>query len=70
MKKWNIGNRVTRKTYSDDGTWAREGDDCLADSPLRHGIVIARSTERDDELSVRWDDGMVSRYLDHGVDAE
>ena len=54
----------------DDGTWRREGDACLPRSPLRHGEVLRRSTVRDDEVVVRFDDGEERRYLDHGLQEE
>jgi hypothetical protein len=56
--------------FLDDGTWDREGDSCLKRSPLRHGVVTSRSTNRDDEVNVCFDDGTTGRYLDHGLDAD
>lgn len=72
MSPWKIGDRVTREVFADDGTWAREGDECLKRSPLRHGTVVARHRSRRRwQFSVRWDDGSVgSGYLIHGIDAE
>ncbi|SRR6266446_5093296 len=37
---FEIGDRVTRLIFLDDGTWTREGDPCLARSPLKHGTVV------------------------------
>ena len=68
--KWKIGDRVTRQIWLDDGTWRRLGDDCLQDSPLKHGTIIEFCPLRDDALWVKWDDGEIQRYLDHGVDKE
>jgi hypothetical protein len=39
------GDQVTRQKYLDDGTWEHKGDECLARSPLLHGVVISRFTE-------------------------
>lgn len=70
IPRWIGGERVTREIYMDDGTWMREGDKCLALSPLRRGVVLRRDSERPDAIWVRWDDGEEHRYLDHGVDAD
>ena len=71
IKHWNIGDRVTRMKFMDDGTWRYLGDSCLKRSPLRAGRVISRSTARDDEVFVLFDDtGEIRSYLDHGLDAE
>jgi len=70
MRKWNAGDRVTRQVYLDDGTWNREGDKCLSSSPRKHGVVAFRAVHRDDEVFVRFDDGELRVYLDHGLDAE
>lgn len=70
VRRWMIGNRVTRIVFLDDGTWRREGDKCLKHSPLRHGTVVRRSTSRNDEAFVLFDDGETLSYLDHGLDAE
>ncbi len=69
MDKWQVGDRVYRLTFMDDGTWAREGDRCLDRSPKKFGTVISRSQNRDDEVEVLFDDGMRRRFLDHGLDA-
>ena len=61
---------MERQTVFDNGTWANLGDICIDSSPIRHGLVISRSTKRDDEVLVRFDDGEEKRYLDHGLDAE
>ena len=34
-----VGDRVSRATRLDDGTWARLGDKCLERSPRAHGEV-------------------------------
>jgi hypothetical protein len=70
MKKWKINDRVTRPQCFDDGTWRREGDKCIPSSSLKHGTVISRSTARDDEVFVRFDNGTISSCLDHGLDSE
>lgn len=68
--RFKRGDRVTRPFYMDNGVWAKEGDKCLANSPLRHGTVIGRSVDRDDEVVVRWDSGETRFYLDHGLRRE
>ena len=68
--RWEAGDRVTRRLYMDDGTWSRGGDKCLPSSPLRHGAVLRRDTQRDDVVWVGWDDGTQRKYLDHGLEAE
>ena len=70
VRRWMQGDRVTRVVFLDDGTWRREGDKCLSRSPLRHGTVVRRSTSRNDEVFVLFDDGETLSYLDHGLDAE
>lgn len=69
--RWAGGERVTRKTFMDDGTWLDKGDACLANSPLKHGVVVRRLPELHDGLVlVKWDDGSEGKYLDHGVNPE
>ena len=69
LKRWKVGDRVTRTVYSDDGTWQREGDPCLPYSPRYTGSVVRRSEDRDDEVVVVWDGTTTEkRYLDHGLD--
>ena len=71
MRKWQPGDRVTRTVYSDDGTWQREGDACLPYSPLYRGVVVRRSTDRDDEVVVVFDGTTTERcFLDHGLHVE
>ncbi len=70
IERWLPGDHVTRKVFMDDGTWNKEGDQCLQKSPLHRGVVIARSATRDDEVYVRFNDGEERRYLDHGLDAD
>lgn len=66
--KWNIGDRVTREVYLDDGTWTKRGDSCLKDSPLLHGEVVAASSRF---VRVKWDNTNEEKvYLNHGVDRE
>ena len=60
---------MTREIYMDDGTWARKGDKCLPASPLRHGTVLRRDNVTD-SVWVKWDDGKIEAYLDHGINAE
>jgi len=75
-----VGDRVSREVYMDDGTWAREGDQCLPRSPLRFGTIISVEVEGYWRYSdnrgwsnilmyrVAWDDGHRSgRYFEHGV---
>ena len=67
QKKFKVEDRVTRPVWLD----TKMCDDIeLAKSPLKHGMVIQRSMHRDDEVIVRWDDGKVGRYLDHGLQSE
>lgn len=66
--KKDIGDRVSRELFMDDGTWIKRGDTCLKESPLRFGNVLYRSSRRNDEIFVQWDDGGDGYYLDHGVD--
>jgi hypothetical protein len=81
MSRFTIGDRVTRPQYLDDGTWAQQGDACLADSPRRHGTVTkvyAEPRHRCGALwlgpypelyQVLWDDGPEKGgYLPHGLD--
>lgn len=70
LRKWKQGDRVTRMTVMDDGTWDRLGDKCLAKSPLRHGTVVKRAIGRNDEILVKFDDGKLQRFLDHGLQEE
>lgn len=65
--KWKRGDRVTRQIFMDDGTWQKEGDKCLENSPLKHGIVWMRTDRREDEVIVLWDDESTGYYLDHGL---
>ena len=70
LRRWRAGDRVTREVVMDDGKWQRQGDKCLARSPLKHGEVLKRSERRCDEILVRWDDGTERAYLEHGVQEE
>jgi hypothetical protein len=70
IRHWLPGDRVTRMVFFDDGTWEREGDKCLSQSPLRRGVVTHRSVERTDEVWVKFDDGGKDRFLDHGLNAD
>lgn len=81
-RPWAVGDRVTRKLYSDNGVWQQQGDSCLSRSPLMHGTVVRLYQERvfptldnpaerwDDLVEVHWDDGKVRRYFDHGIERE
>lgn len=64
-----VGNRVTRELYMDDGTWQRLGDKCLPKSPLRHGTVIELDRVRSRGMvKVRWDETFEEKwYFEHGV---
>ena len=70
LHKWIGGERVTRQTCFENGEWMQRGDKCIKDSPLIHGVVLRRDEERDDAVWVKWDNGDVKRYLDHGIDEE
>ena len=71
VRKWEAGDRVTRRVYSDDGTWNTEGDPCLRHSPKYHGTVVRRSEDRDDEVVVIFDGTRTEkRFLDHGLEGE
>lgn len=71
VRKWEVGDRVIRNVYLDDGTHNREGDSCLPYSPKYHGVVVARSIDRDDEVHVVFDGTTrAKRFLDHGLAAE
>lgn len=74
MKSWKVGDRVTRPTFLDDGHWVREGDACIARSPLRHGIVAKVYRPRRGAplmFDVLWDPNTYQRgYYAHGLDAE
>lgn len=47
-----------------------ESDKCLTNSPLRHGVVVSRSLDRNDVCLVKFDDGTTRSYLDHGLEKE
>ena len=71
--KHKVGDRVSRKVYMDDGTWNNLGDDCLKDSPLKYGRVIAVVPENDKSNAlllyrVKWDNGNTVHYFEHGID--
>lgn len=71
MSKFKVGDKVTRKLYLDNGTWARRGDDCLKHSPVLHGVVMEiRNDGHRDINVVNFDDGLVANFLDHGIDKE
>ncbi len=66
-------DRVVRPLVFDDGTWARLGDGCLAESPLRRGTLVSWELECDAGehrflYRVAWDDGLVGTYLRHGIE--
>lgn len=68
IRRWVPGDRVTRLAYLDDGTWSRDGDECLAYSPHRIGTVVRRMTSSD-EVEVKFDDdGEIAFFLDHGLE--
>lgn len=74
--KKKVGDRVTRPLFMDDGTWNREGDDCLDRSPLRHGVVVSVYLKKscyggiDELIDVKWDSGETRTYFHSGVDFE
>jgi len=69
--RWRKGDRVTRKVYLDDGTWATLGDKCLPKSPLKHGTIIQiNHNKRRDCVLVQFDDGTTAPYLTHGIQRE
>lgn len=56
MRVWNLGDRVARRVFLDDGTWFRDGDRCLERSPMRYGEVVATVLgEGQVRYGVRWD---------------
>jgi hypothetical protein len=65
--KWNVGDRVGRKTVFEDNTWNKCGDVCLKDSPLKYGTVVIVGHTRPDDVVVRFDDGEQKTFLDHGI---
>lgn len=68
MTLWNAGDRVTREWFLDDGTWAKEGDSCLPNSPLMHGVIAFVDGH---SVWVRWDhETGGTRYLNHGISKE
>lgn len=71
VREWQPGDRVVRQVFMDDGTWSREGDSCLARSPLRAGVVVERDKLRP-AVYVKFDDAPaeVRLFLDHGLRAE
>lgn len=81
----SVGDRVSREVFMDDGTWARKGDKCLPDSPLRFGRVVRVAPRglvrgvggapdfHSDELMyhVEWEDGYrPGSYFGHGLNNE
>jgi hypothetical protein len=72
---WRVGDRVVRKWVMEDGTWFREGDSCLSNSALRHGVVSEvrwMPQEQHFVYDVKWDDRDLFSlgYLGHGFAAE
>jgi hypothetical protein len=69
MTKWQVGDRVMREIYLDNGMWAVKGDACLP-GPLKRGRVVSSSVgDRGDVLyTVEWEpyDGCESRHLRQG----
>lgn len=74
--KWEIGDRVSRLLFMDDGTWWKHGDTCLKYSPTRYGNIIKIYQKKscidglkwtNNMIDVQWDDGETKSYLDHGV---
>lgn len=50
---------------------AQNGDECLKHSPLKHGqVIITDANVSRDAVIVRFDDGSVGMYLDHGIERE
>lgn len=76
-KIWNLGDRVAREVYLDDGTWMKLGDECLP-GPLKYGVVIDAVYSTHDShgptnrwvYTVRWDDKKEQRLLEHGMQRE
>lgn len=66
--KYEVGQLVQRPVFMDDGTWRRYGDRCLEFSPLRTGIIVSRSYDHQKIYVVQWDDGQLSKYLEHGIE--
>lgn len=70
-KQWQVGDRVVRLVYLDDGTWAREGDSCLPHSPKYHGVVVKRLKPQDNEVCVVFDGTTkAKRFFDVGLQEE
>lgn len=68
---YEIGDRVSREVYMDDGTWDRLGDVCLANSPLKYGNVIGIGCDHASLVyKVRWDNGTIGRYFCWGITKE
>ena len=70
-----VGDRVSRQIYLDDGTWNRKGDTCLKKSPLKYGTVMAFVVKKssfggvDDLVAVKWDgENREKNYFHHGID--
>ena len=74
IQSFEIGDRVTRPSALDDGTWARLGDTCLPDGPLLHGVVVAKTRRSlfEFEYDVQWDGApnVICGFLSHGLDPE
>jgi len=68
-RKFADGDRVARQLFMEDGTWTREGDSCLPDSPITLGRVVnAEWLSGSYFYTVHWDDfGVKHGYLDHGL---
>lgn len=67
MNKYKIGDGVTRQKYRDDGTWAKQGDFCLVNSPLRNGTIAMITSGIPTYYMVDWNDGTSGNYLTHGI---
>jgi len=67
---WKIGDRIQRESFMDDGTWARLGDACLKDSPMRTGTVVDIEPYCNEyAYQIEWDDGdrIPRLLLGHGM---
>lgn len=66
-----IGDKVSRPIFLDNGVWHQLGDKCLKHSPKRFGTIVGFDTkyDKDDLLIVQFDDKK-EIFFHHGVDKE
>lgn len=61
-----IRDKVYREVYMDDGTWNKEGDKCLPNSPLKYGRIIGYEPSLK-LYEVIWENGKTGKYYLHGI---